>query len=70
MLMGTLCHVTFKPEGSNANKPWQYLKVEEGLYADGKFTPLRILNGDENRLGEAHDLAKKPVILQTELIWR
>jgi hypothetical protein len=69
MLMGTLCHVTFKPENSNANKAWEYLKVEEGSYADGKFTPLRILNGDETDWGGPR-FGEKPTILQTELILR
>jgi hypothetical protein len=30
ILIGTLCHFTFKPLGANEGKAWQYLKVEEG----------------------------------------
>ena len=32
VLIGSLCHFTFKPLGVNAGKAWQYLKVEEGRY--------------------------------------
>jgi hypothetical protein len=35
LLIGTLCHFTFKPVGINAGKSWQYLKVEEGKYENG-----------------------------------
>ena len=51
VLIGTLCHFTFKPMGVNSGKAWQYLKVEEGHYENGTFKPLRILNGDETDWG-------------------
>jgi hypothetical protein len=49
--MGTRCHLTFNPTGSNAGKAWEYLKVEDGHYENGVFKPLRILNGDETDWG-------------------
>ena len=51
LLMGSLCHVVFKPAGASAGKAWQYIKVEEGRYEKGVFSPLRILNGDETDWG-------------------
>src|SRR5450759_1859842 len=51
LLIGTLCHFTFKPLGVTSGKAWQYLKVEEGRYENGKFKLLRILNGDETDWG-------------------
>ena len=38
VLIGTLCHFTFKPVGANSGKAWQYLKVEEGQYENGTFS--------------------------------
>ena len=40
MVMGTRCHITFRPVGGHSDKAWQYLKVEEGSYQNGVFTPL------------------------------
>ena len=51
LLIGTLCHFTFKPTGANVGKAWQYLKVEEGKYENGKWQLLRIRNGDETDYG-------------------
>ncbi len=51
LVTGTLARITFKPMGSNEKKAWQYLKVEEGSYANGIFKPTRILNGDETDWG-------------------
>ena len=51
ILIGTSCHITFKPVGKNSDKAWQYLKVEEGAYEKGAFNSLRILNGDETDFG-------------------
>ena len=69
LLIGTLCHFTFKPLGANAGKAWQYLKVEEGRYENGKFKLLRILNGDETDWGGPR-LGTVPVVLHTTLTTR
>ncbi len=69
LLIGTLCHFTFKPLGTNAGKAWQYLKVEEGQYENGKFKLLRNRNGDETDWGGPR-LGAAPVVLHTTLVTR
>ena len=69
LLIGNLCHFTFKPLGANAGKAWQYLKVEEGMYVNGKFKLLRIRNGDETDWGGPR-IGTIPVVLHTTLIMR
>ena len=69
VLIGTLCHFTFKPIGANTGKAWQYLKVEEGKYEDGKFKLLRIRNGDETDWGGPR-IGTVPAVLHTTLIIR
>jgi hypothetical protein len=69
LLVGTLCHFTFKPVGVNAGKSWQYLKVEEGQYENGSFKLLRIRNGDETDWGGPR-IGATPVVLHTTLITR
>jgi beta-galactosidase GanA len=69
VLIGSLCHFTFKPLGINAGKAWQYLKVEEGCYENGVFKLLRIRNGDETDWGGPR-IGAVPAILHTTLILR
>ena len=69
VLIGSLCHFTFKPLGINAGKAWQYLKVEEGCYENGVFKLLRIRNGDETDWGGPR-IGTVPAILHTTLILR
>jgi len=69
ILMGTLCHITFRPAGKNAGKAWQYLKVEEGNYQNGAFKLLRILNGDETDWG-GPAFGTEPTVLQATVITR
>jgi hypothetical protein len=69
IVMGSLCHITFHPIGSNAGKAWQYLKVEEGRYVNGTFKPLRILNGDETDWGGPR-FGDVPTVLQITLTTR
>jgi Domain of unknown function (DUF5597) len=69
ILIGTLCHVTFRPVGSNPGKAWQYLRVEEGSYKNGSFKMLRILNGDETDFGGPR-FGAAPTVLQITLILR
>ncbi|MEO7215807.1 DUF5597 domain-containing protein [Mucilaginibacter sp.] len=66
IVIGALCHVTFKPLGSNQGKVWQYLTVEEGQYEKGVFKPIRILNGDETDWGGPR-LGSTPLVLQVTL---
>jgi len=67
LLIGTLCHFTFKPLGANSGKSWQYLKVEEGKYENGSFKLLRIRNGDETDWGGPR-IGAEPAVLHTTLI--
>lgn len=69
ILIGSLCHFTFKPLGANEGKAWQYLKVDEGSYENGMFKVLRTLNGDETDFGGPR-LGVKPVVLRTTLVVR
>jgi len=69
VLIGSLCHFTFKPLGANAGKAWQYLKVEEGRYEKGSFKLLRIRNGDETDWGGPR-IGAVPAVLHTTLITR
>jgi hypothetical protein len=69
LLVGTLCHFTFKPLGANSGKAWQYLKVEEGKYENGSFKLLRIRNGDETD-GGGPRIGAEPAVLRTTLILR
>jgi hypothetical protein len=69
LLIGSQCHITFKPAGKNAGKAWQYLRVEEGNFVNGKFNLLRILNGDETDWGGPR-FGTIPTVLQTSLIIR
>lgn len=69
ILTGTLCRFTFRPVGANAGKAWQYLRVEEGGYKNGKFKLLRIRNGDETDWG-GPGIGTVPVVLHTTLTIR
>jgi hypothetical protein len=69
LAIGSLCHVTFRPAGIDSNKPWQYLKVEEGYYKNGAFKLIRILNGDETDWGGPR-FGSKPTVLQISLVTR
>lgn len=51
LVTGTLCRITFRPTGADSTRAWQYMKVEEGEFADGVFKARRILNGDETDWG-------------------
>ena len=69
LLIGTLCHFTFKSIGANSGKAWQYLKVEEGKYENGTFKLLRIRNGDETDWGGPR-IGAEPAVLRTTLVVR
>ena len=69
LLIGTLCHFTFKPLGANTGKAWQYLKVEEGQYENGTYKLLRNRNGDETDWGGPR-FGAAPVVLHTKLVTR
>jgi hypothetical protein len=47
VVMATQCRVAFQASGANTDKPWQFLKVEEGRYENGAFKLQRLRNGDQ-----------------------
>lgn len=51
LMTGLHTRVTFRPTGTKADRPWQYLAAEEGSYVDGTFEVSRILNGDQTDWG-------------------
>ena len=67
LITGTLARITFKPGA--ATKAWQYLRVEQGSYKDGVFTPSRILNGDETDWG-GPALGPTPTLMRITLYTR
>jgi len=69
LLIGTKCHITFRPLGKNEGKAWQYGKVEEGKYEKGNFKLLRIQNGDETDWG-GPGFGESPTVLRVSLIVR
>jgi len=69
LVTGTLSHITFRPAGKNADRPWQYLNVEEGSYKNGVFKRLRILNGDETDWGGPR-FGPSPVLFHISLMMR
>jgi len=69
LLIGSDCHITFKPKEKNLGHEWQYGKVEEGTYENGKFKLLRLQNGDETDWG-GPGFGTKPSVLQATLIVR
>lgn len=69
LLIGTDCHISFKPKEKYAGHDWQYNKVEEGIFENGKFKLLLIQNGDETDWG-GPGFGAKPTILQATLIVR
>jgi Domain of unknown function (DUF5597)/Beta-galactosidase len=66
---GTDAHITFSPLGTNAGRPWQYLKVEEGYFENGIFKVIRNLNGDETDWG-GPGFSSHAVLLRISLVVR
>jgi len=51
LVIGFHVRVDFKIADPSSTKQRQFLTVEEGSYKAGKWTPLRLLNGDETDFG-------------------
>ncbi len=69
LVSGMRCHIRFQTSGKEEGKPWQYLKVEEGVYRHGNFVSLRILNGDETDWG-GPGFGDTPLLLRITLASR
>lgn len=51
VITGNYANIRFEPSGKQSGTAWQFLKVEEGQYENGRFEPVRIWNGDETDWG-------------------
>jgi len=69
LVSGMRCHIRFQPAGEFEGKAWQYIKVEEGIYKNGAFIPMRILNGDETDWG-GPGFGETPLLLRITLVRR
>lgn len=65
IVTGFYANVRFEPTGSQAGRPWEFLKVEEGQFIDGRFEPIRIWNGDETDWGL--NFVSAPQVLRVRL---
>ena len=65
LVTGFFCRVRFHPAGAAADRPWQYVRVEEGQYQNGAFLPERLWNGDQTDWGL--NFASAPQVLRVTL---
>jgi hypothetical protein len=68
LITGLDTRIAFRPTGDNADRPWQYLIVEEGNYENDVFNPQRILNGDQTDWGLF--VGSTPTVLRVTLYMR
>jgi hypothetical protein len=69
VVMATQCRVAFQPGGAKKDKPWQFLKVEEGYYENGNFRLLRLRNGDEVGWGTVSVNTEPTLFRITMIAW-
>ena len=60
-----LARVDFAPVGKAAGSHRDFLRVEEGTFAGGRFQPVRLWNGDETDWGL--NFGARPVVLRVQL---
>jgi hypothetical protein len=65
LVAGFTCRVEFRPTDASGGKHRQFLKVEEGTYANGVFKPIRIWNGDQTDYGL--NFTSEPLVLRVSL---
>jgi hypothetical protein len=63
MVSGFYCRVNFRLTAFD--RPTQWLKVEEGVYENGQFKVLRLLNGDQTDGGL--DFSSEPLLLRVSV---
>jgi len=51
LVAGLFCRVDFHPGDAASGKHREFLRVEEGVYRNGTFKPIRIWNGDQTDWG-------------------
>ncbi|HEY1793287.1 MAG TPA: DUF5597 domain-containing protein [Opitutaceae bacterium] len=65
LVAGRSCRVDFVPVGAPPAAHREFLRVEEGIYDGGRFTPTRIWNGDQTDYGL--NLGTAPVALRVSV---
>jgi hypothetical protein len=65
LVAGFFCRVEFRPSDPSPDKHRQFLRVEEGAYANGVFKPIRIWSGDQTDWGL--NLTAEPLMLRVWL---
>jgi hypothetical protein len=65
LVAGHACRIDFKPLDASPKSHREFLRVEEGSYLNGVFTPLRIWNGDETDYGL--NFASAPIALRVRV---
>jgi len=66
LVAGFFCRVEFRPTDASGDKRRQFLRVEEGAYANGGvFKPIRIWNGDQTDWGL--NFTSEPLVLRVSL---
>jgi beta-galactosidase GanA len=63
LVAGFYCRVDFRPAAPDRRR--QFLRVEEGTYANGAFKFLRLLNGDQTDGGL--DFSSEPLVLRVSV---
>ncbi len=63
LVAGFYCRVNFNP--ANRNQQSQFLRVEEGVYENGQFKVLRLLNGDQTDGGL--DFSSEPLVMRVSV---
>ena len=62
---GYFCRVDFQLNDRAGGKQREYLRVEEGVYKNGKFEAIRIWNGDQTDWGL--NFASVPQVLRVSV---
>jgi beta-galactosidase GanA len=65
LVTGVSARVDFRPTDAASGKHREFVRVEEGAYADGKWKFLRIWNGDQTDYGL--NFTTKPQVLRVTL---
>ena len=63
LVAGFYCRVDFRPTAAGKNR--QFLRIEEGVYENGAFKFLRVLNGDQTDGGL--DFSSEPLVLRVSV---
>jgi hypothetical protein len=65
LVAGHSCRVDFRPSEPASKAKREYLRVEEGTFENGRFSRIRIWNGDQTDWGL--NLGTSPVALRVRL---